>query len=242
MAWTCAVTCSCTATGARTAGPSSSRPSVAILFGGPRPASACVGARSASTSPRSVSATWRSSCEHAERGRRTRRSRFRAEQRVRHRARAAGPHAEWGATRAHVRKVGDQHPPGPAGAGKPHVADQRHLLTLSAPTIWPRVLAAHLEDDMQQPHARATRRRFLGQAAVAAAGAAVAPGLLRLAHAQPAAPPAESADLVLVNANAITMDPARPAAQAVAIGAGRILAVGSEADVSAWVGGATIVR
>ena len=95
---------------------------------------------------------------------------------------------------------------------------------------------------MQQPHARATRRRFLGQAAVAAAGAAVAPGLLRLAHAQPAAPPAVSADLVLVNANAITMDPARPAAQAVAIGAGRILAVGSEADVSAWVGGATIVR
>jgi predicted amidohydrolase YtcJ len=88
-----------------------------------------------------------------------------------------------------------------------------------------------------------TRRHFLGQAAAAAVGATFAPGLLRRAVAQPAPPPQVSADLVLVNANAITMDPARPAARAVAIGAGRILAVGaSESDVSPWIGHATTIR
>jgi predicted amidohydrolase YtcJ len=38
------------------------------------------------------------------------------------------------------------------------------------------------------------------------------------------------ADLVLTNANVITMDPTQPAARAVAVRAGRILAVGSDQD------------
>lgn len=51
-----------------------------------------------------------------------------------------------------------------------------------------------------------------------------------------------AADLALLNANVITMDPARPTAQAVVVGSGRILAVGSEADVRPWISQASVVR
>jgi predicted amidohydrolase YtcJ len=50
------------------------------------------------------------------------------------------------------------------------------------------------------------------------------------------------ADLVLINASVLTMDEARPRAQAVAIGGGRILAVGSTDGIQAWVSGDTVVR
>ena len=40
----------------------------------------------------------------------------------------------------------------------------------------------------------------------------------------------DSPDLVLVNANALTMDPRRPVAEAVAVGGGRVLWAGSDAD------------
>ena len=37
-----------------------------------------------------------------------------------------------------------------------------------------------------------------------------------------------TADLLLINANVLTMDPARPRARSVAIASGRILAVGAD--------------
>jgi predicted amidohydrolase YtcJ len=49
-------------------------------------------------------------------------------------------------------------------------------------------------------------------------------------------------DLILLNANALTMDPSRPRAQAVAIGGGRILAVGSNDEVRDWVNPGVVVR
>ncbi len=51
-----------------------------------------------------------------------------------------------------------------------------------------------------------------------------------------------AADLVLLNANVLTIDAARPRAQAVAIGGGRILAVGSNDDVRGWMSGGAVVR
>ncbi|WP_283177966.1 amidohydrolase [Gemmobacter sp. 24YEA27] len=49
------------------------------------------------------------------------------------------------------------------------------------------------------------------------------------------------ADLIFINAKALTMDPDMPRAEAVAIAAGRILAVGSNADITALKGAATKV-
>ena len=58
----------------------------------------------------------------------------------------------------------------------------------------------------------------------------------------PAAPPAEQvADLVLRNGTVVTVDEARPQASAIAVRDGRILAVGSNADVAAHVGERTRV-
>ena len=50
------------------------------------------------------------------------------------------------------------------------------------------------------------------------------------------------ADFILTNANVITVDPACPAARAVAVRAGRILAVGSDQDAQRWAGPATQTR
>jgi len=61
--------------------------------------------------------------------------------------------------------------------------------------------------------------------------------------AAPRSPVADGpADLLLLGARAITLDPARPAAEAVAIGGGRILAVGSEAEARRFATGSTRVR
>jgi len=62
--------------------------------------------------------------------------------------------------------------------------------------------------------------------------------------ARAATPPwrAGSADLILRNGRILTGDPARPQATALAISAGRITAVGNEADVAALAGpGARVV-
>jgi predicted amidohydrolase YtcJ len=48
---------------------------------------------------------------------------------------------------------------------------------------------------------------------------------------------ARGAEVVLLNGHVRTMDPARPRAQAVAIGGGRILAVGSDDEVRGWISG-----
>ncbi|MEZ5560017.1 MAG: amidohydrolase [Pseudomonadales bacterium] len=51
--------------------------------------------------------------------------------------------------------------------------------------------------------------------------------------AAPAVPDRQSADLIFTNAAVYTMNPDQPRAEAVAIGGGQILAVGSSADISA---------
>lgn len=72
-------------------------------------------------------------------------------------------------------------------------------------------------------------RRHLALAALTA--------VLLGAAAGSAAAPRQAADLLLVNAAAYTMDPAHPRAEAVAIGGGRILAVGTTAAIeAAWTG------
>ena len=53
-----------------------------------------------------------------------------------------------------------------------------------------------------------------------------------------AAPPA---DLVLVSAKVWTGDPARPEAQALAVQGGRIVAVGTNAEIEKWKGAKTTV-
>src|SRR6185436_1122253 len=47
---------------------------------------------------------------------------------------------------------------------------------------------------------------------------------------------AETADLVLTGASVVTLDPARPRATAIAVRGGRILRVGSDAEVQALAG------
>ena len=49
------------------------------------------------------------------------------------------------------------------------------------------------------------------------------------------------ADLILVNAHIVTMEPLSPHAQALAVLGGRILAVGSDSDIRALAGPATTV-
>src|SRR5579885_3123842 len=85
---------------------------------------------------------------------------------------------------------------------------------------------------------RAYLRRISNQT-----GATGAPQSAEREKRMPATPAQNgAADLILANANVITMDAARPAARAVAIRAGRILAVGDEAAVAAWAGPATVTR
>ena len=51
-----------------------------------------------------------------------------------------------------------------------------------------------------------------------------------------------AADLVLTNARVVTMDVAAPEAQAVAIGGGRILGVGSTDQMGGWLDGNAVER
>ena len=80
-----------------------------------------------------------------------------------------------------------------------------------------------------------SRRDFVGQMAALAA----TPHLLR-SRAPDAATP-ETPDLVLVNGQLLTQDPAMPTAQAIAIAAGRIIGMGSNADMRAMARASTTV-
>jgi predicted amidohydrolase YtcJ len=66
-------------------------------------------------------------------------------------------------------------------------------------------------------------------------------GILLVAGAAALAAPAPEADLALLNGKVWTVDPARPRAEAVACRDGRIVAVGTTAEVKAWVGPRTRV-
>jgi predicted amidohydrolase YtcJ len=100
---------------------------------------------------------------------------------------------------------------------------------------------------------RVSRRQFLVGAGAALAGAALgcgrgeggaptpAPTPAPPTPTTPAAPPGTAADMVLLNGNVITVDPADTIAQAVALRDGLIQVVGSSADVEALVGEATQV-
>jgi predicted amidohydrolase YtcJ len=84
-----------------------------------------------------------------------------------------------------------------------------------------------------------TRGEFLGfGAALAGAGAAAHTGLDALTpqsatqpFASPAAGPVTEADVVVINARVLTIDPAQPRAEAFAVKEGRFVAVGSTSDV-----------
>jgi hypothetical protein len=74
-------------------------------------------------------------------------------------------------------------------------------------------------------HHRFDRRRFLGMTGTALAGAA----LTRSAFA--GLDDARDADLVVLNARVLTMDPAKPKAEAFAVRGGRIVAVGTSEEI-----------
>jgi predicted amidohydrolase YtcJ len=85
---------------------------------------------------------------------------------------------------------------------------------------------------------RKSRREFMGLSAAAAGSVLARPWLERgavVAAVTPAFQGARSADpdLVVINAKVYTMDPAMPRAEAFATSGGRIIAVGSTADVRA---------
>ncbi|MEM9304061.1 MAG: amidohydrolase family protein, partial [Pseudomonadota bacterium] len=80
-----------------------------------------------------------------------------------------------------------------------------------------------------------SRRRFLGGAVAAAAGALALPGQRAFAALE------GPADLILTGADIITLDPTRPRAEAVAMRGGLIQAVGSARDVEIFRGATTEV-
>jgi hypothetical protein len=87
-----------------------------------------------------------------------------------------------------------------------------------------------------------SRRRFLGGAALVAAGAALDACLPIAGRPTPIPRVDRPATLVLRNANVLTMDPTQPEADAIAIAGDTIVAVGKEADVTAVAAsGASIV-
>ena len=105
----------------------------------------------------------------------------------------------------------------------------------------------------KKPSNTITRREFLVGAGAALAGAALACGQQRggtttaptvastVPPITPSTPPAQAADIALLNGNVITIDSADTLAQAVAVKDGLIQAVGTTAQVSAVVGEATQV-
>jgi len=88
------------------------------------------------------------------------------------------------------------------------------------------------------------RRRFLTGAAAAAAGGLAASHLAKAqgdAPRTPATPRVPPADLILKNGKIVTVDPAFTIAQAIAIAAERIIAVGPDEAMAAHTGAATRV-
>src|SRR5687768_14018273 len=82
-----------------------------------------------------------------------------------------------------------------------------------------------------------SRKQFMGfGAALAGATGLSAAGVDALAAQAPGAPaapgaPGAPADLIVINARVLTIDPAMPRAEAFAIKDGRFIAVGSTADI-----------
>ncbi len=81
-----------------------------------------------------------------------------------------------------------------------------------------------------------TRKTFLDGLLAALAGAVVLPRVALATRQQTASQVAGPAELVLTDANVITMNPSQPSAQAVAVSGGRIVAVGSDQDAARWAG------
>jgi predicted amidohydrolase YtcJ len=89
---------------------------------------------------------------------------------------------------------------------------------------------------------RMGRRSMLttaGRVAAGAAGATLGPGLFRCAAAQAQSSPSGTADLIYVGGPIVTVNDAQPSAEAVAVRGGRILAVGTRAQVEATRGPGT---
>lgn len=87
-----------------------------------------------------------------------------------------------------------------------------------------------------------TRRTILGGAALAATGLALIglPGCAAPTGAGPAASTGV-ADVIYWGGPILTMNDAQPQVQAVAVRAGRIVAVGTRAEIARWQGAATQV-
>ena len=84
-----------------------------------------------------------------------------------------------------------------------------------------------------------TRGEFLSLTALLSGAAALPPAFVTPSTAVPASDPPQTrgpgieADLIVVNANVVTMEPARPRAEALAVKDGHFLAVGAGADIRA---------
>jgi predicted amidohydrolase YtcJ len=88
---------------------------------------------------------------------------------------------------------------------------------------------------------RRSRREFLGVAGAGLAGAIGVPwlGATSAAQSQGTGADALSADLIVYNAKVYTVDPQVPRAEAFAVKAGRLIAVGSSEDIKALAGKGT---
>jgi len=87
-----------------------------------------------------------------------------------------------------------------------------------------------------------TRNQFLGFSAALAGVASLdrsGLGVVARAAAQPAAGPGVAADLIVINARVLTVDPSMPRADAFAIKDGRFIAVGGSADIRNLAGART---
>src|SRR5207248_5420132 len=90
-------------------------------------------------------------------------------------------------------------------------------------------------DDMTRPG----RREFIGLTGAGVAGAIAAPWLGGGTPAAAQTVDAHDVDLVVLNATVHTVDPGAPRAEAFAVKGGRIVAVGSSADIRGLVGKGT---
>ncbi|MBT6036626.1 MAG: amidohydrolase [Kordiimonadaceae bacterium] len=66
-------------------------------------------------------------------------------------------------------------------------------------------------------------------------------GLLLISCAEQSTPISPVADMVLTNGNVVTVEPDQPSAQAIAISGDKIIAVGSSAEIAAYIGASTEV-
>src|SRR4051812_5649339 len=86
---------------------------------------------------------------------------------------------------------------------------------------------------------RHSRREFMGLTAAGVVGTLTPPWLADARGASARAAQSPEPDLVVFNAKVYTMDAAAPRAEAFAVKAGRLVAVGSTADIRRLAGKAT---